>query len=234
MNAIDIRNKLIKSSDQKTKDSTKRFFKTPVKTHGVKSQLVGQISKEAIKELANSSKDITFSIAEDLFKSGYCEEAWVAASLVLSKKDSFSKSDFKVFERWIDTYIDDWAKCDVFCNHTMWSLLEKYPEFIENLKKWAQSSNMWMKRAAAVSLIIPAKNGEYLKQSFELADILLLDQEDLVQKGYGWLLKEQSRKNQKAVYDYVVKHKKEMPRTALRYAIELMPENLRKQAMARD
>ena len=55
----------------------------------------------------------------------------------------------------------------------------------------------------------------------------------MVQKGYGWMLKEASRLHQKEVLDYVLRHKDDMPRTALRYAIEKMPESLRKHAMAK-
>jgi 3-methyladenine DNA glycosylase AlkD len=64
--------------------------------------------------------------------------------------------------------------------------------------------------------------------------MLLNDEDDMVQKGYGWLLKEASRKHQKEVLDYVLKNRTEMPRTALRYAIELMPKELKKEAMRRD
>jgi 3-methyladenine DNA glycosylase AlkD len=56
----------------------------------------------------------------------------------------------------------------------------------------------------------------------------------MVQKGYGWLLKEESRKHQEKVFDYVVKNRKVMPRTALRYAIELMPRELKQEAMKKD
>jgi 3-methyladenine DNA glycosylase AlkD len=62
---------------------------------------------------------------------------------------------------------------------------------------------------------------------------LLLDKEDLVQKGYGWLLKVSSEENEKKVFDYVMKNKGKIPRTALRYAIEKMPKNLKKKAMVR-
>jgi 3-methyladenine DNA glycosylase AlkD len=231
MQASEIRNKLISFSDSKAKTSLLRFFKNDVKVHGVKSKNVNLVAKEAILADQTLSKEDTFRIAEDLYKSGYCEEAWIASALVNSKSSKFTKPDFKTFEKWIDNYIDDWSKCDGFCNHTMWALLERYPEFISKLKNWSISPNLWMRRAGAVSLIIPAKKGHLLQESIELADILLLDKEDLVQKGYGWLLKEQSRKNQKDIYNYVVKNKKDMPRTALRYAIELMPEELRKKAM---
>jgi len=84
-----------------------------------------------------------------------------------------------------------------------------------------------------VSLTVPAKKGLFLWEAFEICDMLLVDEDDIVQKGYGWLLKEESRKHQKDVFDYVVKNKEIMPRTALRYAIELMPKELRVTAMKR-
>jgi 3-methyladenine DNA glycosylase AlkD len=64
--------------------------------------------------------------------------------------------------------------------------------------------------------------------------MLLSDKDDMVQKGYGWLLKEASRKHQKEVLNYVLKNKKKMGRTALRYAIELMPKELKTEAMKKD
>jgi 3-methyladenine DNA glycosylase AlkD len=116
----------------------------------------------------------------------------------------------------------------------MGDFLDKYPEYIEDLKLWTKSPNRWMRRAAAVSLIIPAKKGMFLKDIIHLADLLLPDQDDMVQKGYGWLLKEASRKHQKEIFDYVMLHRKYMPRTALRYAIELMPKELKSDAMRKD
>ena len=60
----------------------------------------------------------------------------------------------------------------------------------------------------------------------------MMDEDDLVQKGYGWMLKVAANNWQKDVFDFVVKHKNRMPRTALRYAIEKMPKNMRKIAMS--
>jgi 3-methyladenine DNA glycosylase AlkD len=78
---------------------------------------------------------------------------------------------------------------------------------------------------------LPARKGMFLDDVFEIADKLLLDGDDLVQKGYGWMLKEASKQHQEEVFNYVIRNRAEMPRTALRYAIEKMPENLRKEAM---
>jgi 3-methyladenine DNA glycosylase AlkD len=88
-----------------------------------------------------------------------------------------------------------------------------------------------MKRAAAVSLIVPARKGKFLPDILEIADILLMDKDDMVQKGYGWMLKASSQANQKAIFEYVMSKKAIMPRTALRYAIEKMPQDLKKKAM---
>lgn len=125
------------------------------------------------------------------------------------------------------------ASCDTLCNHTAGTLVELFPDFIEDLKRFTSSENRWVKRAAAVTLIIPARKGLFLEHIFEIADILLLDPDDLVQKGYGWMLKAASQAHQEEVFQYVMKNKGIMPRTSLRYAIEKMPEELRKRAMER-
>ena len=52
-------------------------------------------------------------------------------------------------------------------------LLEKYPESVNELKTWAKSENHWLKRAAAVSLILPAKKGKFLQDIFEISTVLL-------------------------------------------------------------
>ena len=145
-----------------------------------------------------------------------------------------SPGDLATFKLWIERYVNNWAKCDGFCNHTIGDLLQKYPQIIDEVKSWSKSGNRWLRRASAVSLIVPAKSGEFLAEALEICDVLLTDPDDMVQKGYGWLLKEESRKHQKEVFDYVVKNRKVMPRTALRYAIELMPKELKAEAMKKD
>ncbi|MCL5985449.1 MAG: DNA alkylation repair protein [Actinobacteria bacterium] len=225
-----IRNDLKEQADSETKSSFQRSFKEEVKYHGVKSATVVEIAKKYFSQVKELAKEELFSLCEELFISGYGEESWIAANWLYWYED-YAESDFKVYEQWIDKYIDDWAKCDTLCNHTVGAFIEKYPEYVEELKRWAKSRNRWLKRASAVSLILPARRGEFLPDILEIADILLNDQDDMVQKGYGWMLKEASRMHQKEVFEYVLKHKNYMPRTALRYAIEKMPAELKKEAM---
>ncbi len=226
-----IRSDLRAASDAKTRDSFQRFFKEPVKCHGVKTGLVGKIAKKYWQEVKGKSKAEIFELCEELFRSDYTEEAFVVSFWGSKFKPFVEPEDLETFEGWIDRYINNWAKCDGFCNHTAGDLIEKYPGKVSVLKKWAKSDNRWLRRAAAVTLIVPAKRGEFLEEAFEISDILLTDEDDMVQKGYGWLLKEESRKRQKEVFDYVMRNKAKMPRTALRYAIELMPKGLKARAM---
>jgi len=228
-----IRKSLKENIDDKTKKNFQRFFKEEVKCYGVKTLVVRKIANQFWKEIKMSEKQDIFDLCEQLFLSNYSEEASIVTFWLPKITDQFEPDDWIVFKNWIEKYVNNWAKCDGFCNHTMGNFLVKYPVFIEELKEWTRSNNRWVKRAAAVSLIVPAKKGQFLKDVFEISDLLLLDEDDLVQKGYGWLLKVASHLHQKEVFDYVMKNKENMPRTALRYAIEKMPQSLRKEAMKR-
>ncbi|QXO94452.1 DNA alkylation repair protein [Methanospirillum purgamenti] len=229
-----IKEELSTSIDEKTKTSYQRFFKQEVKAYGCKSAGVSKIAKKYWKEVNTRSKQEIFSLCEELFLSGYLEETGIVASWVPNLKDQFEPEDMITFRHWIMNYITNWAACDSFCNHSMGDFIDKYPDFIGELKTWTHSENQWMRRAAAVSLIIPAKRGKYLDDVLEIADALLTDEDDLVRKGYGWLLKEASRQHEDIIFEYVLAHKKEMPRTSLRYAIELMPKERRAEAMKKD
>jgi 3-methyladenine DNA glycosylase AlkD len=226
-----VRSDLSACADEKTKDAAKRFFKEQAKFYGVKSPDVSKIAKKYLSQIRQLSKAQIFALCEELFKSDYTEEAFIVANWLPELDDKLEPGDLVTFKGWIECYINNWAKCDSFCNHTIGIILEKYPDCVLQVKSWANSENRWLKRASAVSLIIPAKNGMFLNEAFEISNQLLVDGEDLVQKGYGWLLKEESRKHQKEVYAYVLKNRQVMPRTALRYAIELMPKELKVEAM---
>lgn len=228
-----IRTELRKNIGEKTESTSQKFFKEKIKFYGVKVPIVNKISREYFKLIESMTKSEIFDLCERLWQSGFIEESFIAChwSYYIHKK--FEPGDFQIFEKWIDKYVDNWASCDTLCNHTVGEFIEMYPKYLGRLKDMAKSKNRWMRRASSVSLIIPARKGKFIKEIFEIADILLLDKEDLVQKGYGWMLKAASEARQKEVFDYVIKNKNQMPRTALRYAIEKMPKELKLEAMAK-
>jgi 3-methyladenine DNA glycosylase AlkD len=233
MNSIinKMRQELEQNIDEKVKTSNQNFFKENIKLYGVKSPIVGKIGKENFKSIQDKKKTEIFDLCDVLWQSGYIEESFIACNWSYFVHKDYLPNDFEIFEKWIANYVDNWASCDTLCNHTVGEFLVMYPQYLKDLKKWAKSNNRWVRRASSVSLIIPAKEGKFLEDIFEIADILLLDQDDLVQKGYGWMLKAASQPHQEEVFEYVIRNKATMPRTALRYAIEKMPAELKAEAM---
>ncbi len=229
-----VRTRLKESVDEKTLSTSQHFFKESIQFYGVTIPRVNKISSELFAAVEPLEKREIFSLCEILWQSGFLEESFIASNWSYNIRDRYERDDFQVFEKWINTYVSNWASCDTLCNHTVGAFVEMYPEYVQQLKDFANSENRWVKRAAAVSLIIQARNGLFLQDVFEIADSLLLDKDDLVQKGYGWLLKAASQSNQQAVYDFVLARKAMMPRTALRYAIEKMPEALRRKVMEKE
>ena len=228
-----LRRELRENADEQKRMSGERFFKEEVMLYGLTVPTVNRMAKSYLRELKGRSKQDIFSLCEDLWKTNYMEEAIIACIWSHSVHKDYLVEDVEVFERWVDNYVTNWATCDTLCNHTVGDLVDMYPPLVDRLKTWAISENRWMRRAGAVSLIVPARRGRFLQDVFEIADILLLDTDDLVRKGYGWMLKEAAATHQQDVFQYVMKNKAVMPRTSLRYAIEKMPPDLKAQAMAK-
>ena len=178
-----VRHELINNSNETTKESGKRFFKEEVRLYGVSTAIVSKISKQIFKSIEKLSKKEIFDLCEQLWISGLMEESFIACNWAYAINKQYTEDDFPVFERWVNEYVTNWASCDTLCNHTVGTFLEMYPLHIEKLKDWTKSQNRWVRRASAVSLIIPAQKGLFKEDIFEIADNLLLDTDDLVQKG---------------------------------------------------
>jgi 3-methyladenine DNA glycosylase AlkD len=235
MNSVinNLRSELIKNSDERVKTSGERFFREEVKMYGIRSAKVISIGKEHYKIIKDKEKAEIFSLCEELWKSGIMEESFIACNWSYYVHNGYNVSDFSIFSKWVNSYVNNWASCDTLCNHSVGTLVEMYPDLLSDLKGWAISKNRWVRRASAVSLIVPARKGKFLEDIFEIADILLKDSDDMVQKGYGWMLKAASQSYQDEVFRYVMNRKQAMPRTSLRYAIEKMPPELKERAMSK-
>lgn len=226
-----LRRELRRNSDLSVKISSQRFFKEKIKVYGVPASVVAKISKTFNREILALDKKTVFALSEELWRSGYLEEAIIACQWSYLIRKKYQPADFKIFEKWVNRYVTNWATCDTLGNHTTGTFIEMYPDYLKELPRWAKSNNRWVRRSAAVTLILPARRGKFLKEIFTLSDILLLDKDDLVQKAYGWLLKVASEAHRSEVFSYVMRNKDKMPRTALRYAIEKMPPSLKTKAM---
>ena len=241
-----VRKALTERADAERVAASDHFYKEGegAKVYGVQAAEVRKIAKAGFLHIKKNSKQTIFEWCEEFWKSGYFEEMLVACVWSESLHKQYEPADFALFERWLGNYVSNWADCDTLCNHTIGEFLMMYPDYVTKLKEWAQSPNRWLRRGAAVSLIIPARKGLFLKDMLDIAQLLLTDKDDLVQKGYGWMLKaasmsetfvkgdaQQKERHLDAVFDFVFKNRSLMPRTALRYAIEKMPAELKAKAM---
>jgi 3-methyladenine DNA glycosylase AlkD len=158
----------------------------------------------------------------ELWKSGSGEEGTVAIYLYRHFRSQCSLCEFRLFEKWIDRYVNNWGHCDGVAHYLISASIENEPELAALLGPWTASANRWKRRAAAVSLVHGARRGKNLRMIFQIAERLLPDDDDLVRKAVGWLLKEAYSAKPREVVRFLKARKKSAPRLVLRIAAEKM------------
>src|SRR3989339_1390139 len=220
-------------TDKRYQRSSQRFFKKKVKIYGFTTPRARQLAAKYLPLVKKLEKNEVWDLAEKLLRHGYQQDHCIAFAWIAGWRKKYTESDWQIFFHWLDKYANNWGSVDDFSTHALGYFLIDYPAYLSEMKKWAKNRNPWVRRAAAVSLVFPLRRKvKCLDLVWEVADRLMGDEEDLVQKGYGWMLKVASEYYPKPVFDYVQKNKRKMTRTALRYAIEKMPVDWRRQALS--
>lgn len=210
-----------------------RFFTDHVNCMGVRKEVALVIGKKHFTQFKKKPKELIFDQCQNLFKQNILELSGVACDWAYRCKKQYQKEDIHLFQSWLQKYVHDWATCDTFCATVLKAYFAQYPGQIEITQKWTTHQNPYVRRASAVALIY-FEPGKHPQLRLSRAKELMRDENLYVQKGYGWMLKKMSQYFPNEVYDFVVLHKKVMPRLALRYAIEKLPKQLRAQAMRKD
>ncbi len=232
-----IRHTLTQQSDSEERRKRihweKPYQETP-KLYGVPSPVVRKLSSEFFRKIKNRSKPAILQLCEDLVNSGFAEERTIAFDWVFRLRRMYEKSDFLLYEMWLTKHVHSWGTCDDLCTHALGALILQFPDCIHKMRKWRRSGNRWLRRASAVGLIYSIRRKAHLEDVLETAEALLTDPDIVVQKGYGWMLKEASNHFPTQIFGFVLKNRREMPRTALRYSIEKLSPQLRTEAMKRE
>lgn len=222
-----------KKADPEKAKQGQRYFKEQVKLFG----LSAKDSDLLVKELYRSLKphwDVNdvIELCDILLPNPYLEAKGSAIGLLAAYKKDFEKDLFPKIEKWLTSnYCDSWAAVDGLCLYILGELILKYPELKEKIKKWPHSSNRWVRRAAAVSFVKMARKGKMLDDVYEISKSLFPDDDDLVQKANGWLLRESGKADSACLESFLLKHGAAIPRTTLRYSIERFSEEKRKQLL---
>ena len=106
------------------------------------------------------------------------------------------------------------------------------PTRCREVLRWAKSRNRWRRRAACVALIRGARERRFFAQIVRLSNQLLQDEDDMVQKGLGWLLRETAKADPRRTVAYLTRIRKNAPRLVLRTACETLTLEARRRVLA--
>ncbi len=174
--------------------STQRFFKEPVEAYGWRTAAVRQLARRLRGEiLAAGNGRLLFAVAEKFFSGPTVEENTLGVVLLERSVRGFGDAEFRRLERWLG-WVRNWAACDALTGTLLGPLLAADAGRVRRVFVWARSRNRWRRRAAATALIPGSRRGLHARGIFRVADRLLADEDDMVQKGVGWLLKESTKK----------------------------------------
>ena len=206
------------------------FFKTGKGEYGQGDVFIGVTvpdQRSVAKEFYNKISLVELS---QLLSSKIHEHRLTALLLLVYKfektKDQSLRKEIVDFYLKHTKYINNWDLVDTSC----YKILGRYcfeKQDSKLLDKLSDSKNMWEMRMAIVATMHHIKKGKFeLTKAFALKN--LKHPHDLMHKANGWLLREMGNKNETELLDFLNMHYKEMPRTCLRYAIEKLEEEVRK------
>jgi 3-methyladenine DNA glycosylase AlkD len=207
------------------------FFKKEIKSRG---WYTAELRKVAVRFrrtiLTELGLPFLLQVADRLFSGRMLEEKVFAVFLLETLTDDFEVAEFRLFESWLSR-ISSWADHDAVVHCLIAPMVVTDPERTRYIFRWAKSRRRWHQRAACVALIRGARKRMFFPEIKRLADLLLADEDDMVQKGLGWLLRETAKFDPRRTVPYLMRIRKKAPRLVLRTACETLPKNLRSQVL---
>jgi 3-methyladenine DNA glycosylase AlkD len=196
------------------------FFKEEIQSHG---WYTAALRKAAVltrrRILGEKSLPFLVKVADELFHGEILEEKVFAVFLLEKVTDQLGAQEFRVFESWLSR-VSTWADHDALVHYLLGPMLLSAPKRSQRVFVWAKNKSRWHRRAAAVSLIRGARAGMFEKEIIRISGLLLGDEDDMVQKGLGWLLREWTRDHPERALPFLLRIRSTAPRLVLRTACE--------------
>jgi 3-methyladenine DNA glycosylase AlkD len=221
--ATQIRNALKGGGSTEHAAGVQWFFKAEIKSRGWYTAELRRAVRGCRREILRKHDfDFLVKVADKLF-SGIVLEEKIAAVFLLEKMDAqFGDREFRTFASWLDR-ISSWADHDGLVHYLIAPMVAAKPARVKDVFCWAKSRDRWHRRAACVAMIRGARAKMLFPEIVKLSDSLLSDQDDMVQKGLGWLLRETAKFDAKRTVPYLMKVRGRAPRLVLRTACETLP-----------
>jgi len=199
------------------------FFKEEIKSHGWYAADLRRVAKE-YRRMVLKEHGIEFlvRVADVLFAGKILEEKGVAVLLLESVTHKLNEEHFVLFESWIDR-VSSWADHDALVHYLIAPMIAAEPQRAGRVFDWAKSKDRWRRRAACVALIQGTRQKMFFPQIVRLSNQLLCDEDDMVQKGLGWLLRETAKRDPERTVPYLMKIRARTSRLVLRTACETLP-----------
>jgi len=199
------------------------FFKEKIKSHGWYTADLRRAVRGCRKEILREHEfPFLVQVADQLFSGPVLEEKVAAIFLLENLTAKCADAEFRLFESWLDR-ISSWADHDGVVHYLIAPMVAAKPARTKAVFRWAKSPNRWHRRAACVALIRGARAKIFFPEIVKLSDFLLADEDDMVQKGLGWLLRETAKFDAKHTVPYLMKIRRRVPRLVLRTACETLP-----------
>ncbi|HEY6303795.1 MAG TPA: DNA alkylation repair protein [Terriglobales bacterium] len=207
------------------------FFKEEIKSHGWYTAALRKAAAQARRGIARErGMDFVVQVADKLFSGRVLEEKVFAVFLLEKQTQNFRDAEFQLFASWLDR-VTSWADHDALVHDVLAPMVAADPSRSREVFRWAKSPNRWQRRAACVALIRGTREHRFFAEIVRLSNRLLHDQDDMVQKGLGWLLRETAKADPKRTVPYLLKVRNNAPRLVLRTACETLPLAMRKHVL---
>jgi len=226
--ANEIRRALKAGGSAERSSSVQRFFREEVQSHGWRTADLRRAALRWRREILQES-DLKFllQVADHLFAGTINEDKNVAVFLLENITDKFGDEEFRLLESWLPR-ISNWSDHDALVHYLIAPMVVAKPARASRVFHWAKSRNRWFRRAACVALIQGARRKMLFSEIIRLSAALLSDEDDMVRKGLGWLLRETAKADVQRAVPYLMSIRERAPRLVLRTACETLPRTTRK------
>jgi 3-methyladenine DNA glycosylase AlkD len=231
--AAEIRRLLRDGGSAEHAEGVQWFFKEEVKSHGWYTAKLRSVAVRFRRRIRKElGLDFLLQVADKLFAGQILEEKIFAVFLLEKLTEEFGDAEFRLFESWLPR-ISSWADHDALVHYLIAPMVAAKPNRTVKVLRWAKSPDRWHRRAACVALIQGTRQKMFLLEIRRLSDLLLSDEDDMVQKGLGWLLRETAKADAKRTVPYLMSIRERAPRLVLRTACETLPAGARKKILTK-
>ena len=231
--AAHIRSVLVDGASAPHTAEVQRFFKHEISSRG---WYTGELRKVAVRFrrriLAEYDMPFLLDVSDHLFRSKVLEEKVFAVLMLQGVVKEFGKTEFKIFEGWLDR-VSTWADHDGLVQYLLGPMIARDDSLLTRPPRWAKAKDRWHRRAAAVSLIHSTRQHKNFDHIQHITEMLLADDDDMVQKGLGWLLREAAKFNPEETVQYLMRVRERVPRLVLRTACETLPQEAKELVLAK-